>query len=390
MSYVDDLLAELCPNGVRHLPLSSHEVANFSTGKQLNRETLSARGKYEVFNGGIGSSGWHSEYNTDGPAIIVSQGGASAGFVNFISDRFWAGAHCYVVTPGPAIDRRYLYHVLKSKQTSIQSTARGAGIPGLARGALGATVIPVPPLEVQNEIARVLDQFTRLEAELEAELEARRRQYEYYRDAVFEASSIRSEWKHLSEVGLFERGSSLQKKDLLDVGVPCIHYGQVYTFYGVSAKETRSFVSGDFARGKRHLNPGDVFVATTSENEEDLGKAVAWLGSEPAVASSDAYIFRPEMDARFVSHFFASTHFHAQKKRFITGTKVKRLSASAMEKMEIPVPEKAEQERIADSLDCFDGLVNDPSIGLPAELAARRKQYESYRDRLLTFKEATA
>ncbi|MGO2081763.1 restriction endonuclease subunit S, partial [Glutamicibacter arilaitensis] len=226
-----------------------------------------------------------------------------------------------------------------------------------------------------------------LEAELEAELEARNQQYAHYRDDAFEGVAKRNDWKPLSSVGQFERGSALQKKDLVDSGIPCFHYGQVYTFYGVSAEETKSFVTNDFAQGKRVLNPGDVFVATTSENEEDLGKAVAWIGKEPAVASSDAYIFRSELDARFVSYFFASSHFHSQKKRFITGTKVKRLSGDAMGKIEIPVPDLKDQIRIADLLDKFDAIVNDLSRGLPAELNARRKQYEYYRDQLLSFKE---
>ncbi|MCB8045004.1 restriction endonuclease subunit S [Microbacterium oxydans] len=135
---------------------------------------------------------------------------------------------------------------------------------------------------------------------------------------------------------------------------------------------------------------GDVFVAATSENEEDLGKAVAWLGDKPAVASNDAYIYRHSMDARYISYFFASKQFHSQKKRYITGTKVKRLSSEALEKMQVPMLTRAEQEVIAEQLDRFDALVNDLSIGLPAELAARRKQYEYYRDTLLVFEEMTS
>lgn len=191
----------------------------------------------------------------------------------------------------------------------------------------------------------------------------------------------------LASLRTFERGSSLQKKDLRAAGTPCFHYGEVYTHYGVSAVETRSFVDPAFAVRKRVLHTGDLFVAATSENDDDLGKAVAWMGEADVVASNDAYIFRPNADASHVSHFFASTHFDRQKRPFITGTKVKRLPSSNLGKIRIPIPSLGQQRGIVEQLDAFDALVNDLSIGLPSELNARRKQYEYYRDKLLTFKE---
>lgn len=192
------------------------------------------------------------------------------------------------------------------------------------------------------------------------------------------------EYKPLGEVGTFSRGGGLQKKDFTESGVGCIHYGQIYTHYGIWATETKSFVSDDFAAKKRKMLPGDVFIATTSENDEDLGKATAWLGTEEIVTSGDGYIFRHSMSPKFVSYFFNSSLFHRSIERWITGTKVRRISSAAMSKVMTPCPPIEIQQEIVKILDTFQSLEAE----LEAELEARKKQYEFYRDQLLTFTES--
>lgn len=192
------------------------------------------------------------------------------------------------------------------------------------------------------------------------------------------------EYKPLGEVGTFSRGGGLQKKDFTESGVGCIHYGQIYTHYGIWATETKSFVSDDFAAKKRKMLPGDVFIATTSENDEDLGKATAWLGTEEIVTSGDGYIFRHSMNPKFVSYFFNSSLFHRSIERWITGTKVRRISSAAMSKVMTPCPPIEIQQEIVKILDTFQSLEAE----LEAELEARKKQYEFYRDQLLTFTES--
>lgn len=187
------------------------------------------------------------------------------------------------------------------------------------------------------------------------------------------------EYKGLGEVGTFVRGSGLQKKDFVDEGIGCIHYGQVYTDYGISATQPKSFVTAEFASNKRKVLPGDVFIATTSENDEDLGKAVAWLGNDALVASGDAYIYKHSLDAKYVAYFLNSTSFHEQKQRWITGTKVRRIAASALERIIIPVPPLPVQQEIVRKLDMFTQLEAE----LEAELEARKKQYSYYAGGLL-------
>lgn len=194
----------------------------------------------------------------------------------------------------------------------------------------------------------------------------------------------------LGEVGQFKRGSSFQKKHFSPMGKGCIHYGQLYTHYGPHASETITFLDNDFAQGKATASSGDLIIATTSENDEDVCKAVAWLGKDDVVVSNDALIYSHSLNPKYVSYWFGSAGFQKQKTSHITGTKVRRISSNALEKLLIPAPSLEEQERIVSILDKFDTLVNDISQGLPAEIEARRKQYEYYRDKLLTFKDKVA
>lgn len=383
MSRIAELIEEFCPAGVEYRRIEEL-LRVCATPRGIKRSAYALGSTIPIVDQGQSLiSGY-----TDDHTLAVAQGtyivfGDHTRAVKWVDFPFAVGADgTKVLLASEVLVPKFAYYAMSNLNMPDRGYNRHWTIVREMR-------IPIPPLPVQEEIVRILDTFSALEAELEAELEARKQQYEHYRDTLF-TQYPRAEWRPLSSAGSFERGSALQKKHLTDSGVPCFHYGQVYTHYGVSATTTKSYVTPDFAAGKRLVNPGDVFIATTSENEEDLGKSVAWLGENPAVASSDAYIFRPNADARYVSYFLASSHFQEQKRRHITGTKVKRLSGEAIGKIEIPMPSRAEQVHIADTLDNFDLLVNDLSIGLPAELAARRKQYEYYRDRLLTFEELSA
>ncbi len=145
---------------------------------------MNKQGSYPVINGGIEPSGYIEQYNQDENTITIAQGGVSAGFVNWITTKFWAGAHCYVIIPKDNILNRYLYHFLKSKEYELQKYQYGAGIPALSKSIINQLKIPVPSLPIQNEIIRILDNFTELTSELTAELTARKKQYEYYRDKL--------------------------------------------------------------------------------------------------------------------------------------------------------------------------------------------------------------
>ncbi len=237
----------------------------------------------------------------------------------------------------------------------------------------------------------VLDRFTQLEAELEAELEARRRQYAHYQDSLLAFPGIADVARvPMGELGEFIRGRRFTKSDVVDDGIQSIHYGEIYTRYGVSTSSTVSQVRRDIADRLRYAQPGDVVIAAVGETVEDVGKAVAWLGNAPVAIHDDTFLFRSEMNPKYVSYFFQTDAFHAEKSKYVARAKIKRLSGESLARISIPVPNRTDQDRVVSILDKFDALTNDLNIGLPAELAARRKQYEYYRDKLLTFEEMAA
>ena len=286
---------------------------------------------------------------------------------------------------------KYLAYILKTTyfQNEVKKITGVGSVPNVPQSSLAKIEIPLPPIEVQTEIVRILDKFTSLEAELEAELDCRKRQYEYYRDKLLSFDNVGGqevEWKKMSEVGTFIRGNGLQKKDFTEEGVGCIHYGQLYTHYGTSATETITYCSSELAKKLRKAAKGDIVIATTSENVEDVCKAVAWLGEEEIAVSGDAFIYKHTQNPKYMAYLFQTASFFNYKKKKATGTKVIRLTGDAMGNYLAPIPSLEEQQRIVSILDRFESLTTSLQSGLPAEISARRQQYEYYRDKLLTFK----
>ena len=248
---------------------------------------------------------------------------------------------------------------------------------------------PLPPIKVQTEIVRILDKFTSLEAELEAELDCRKRQYEYYRDKLLSFDNVGGqevEWKKMSEVGTFIRGNGLQKKDFTESGVGCIHYGQIYTKFNTFTDKTLTYCSENVARKLTPVHPGDLIIACTSENVEDVCKTVAWLGKEDIVTGGHACVFSHHENPKYIAYLLQTENFFQQKKKYARGVKVIDIKVADLQKITLPIPSLEEQQRIVSILDRFESLTTSLQSGFPAEIAARRQQYEHYRDKLLTFK----
>ena len=275
----------------------------------------------------------------------------------------------------------FLFHLIGTDDfyAHVEANERGASYPAITDAAVKAFRIPIPPLEVQREIVKVLGTFTKLEA--------RRRQYKYYRDALLAFGDQGVRWATMAEVGEFIRGRRFTKEDYVPDGIECIHYGDIYTQYGIATSATVSHVRSDMASALRFAKPGDLVIAGVGETVEDVGKAVAWLGDGEVAIHDDCFAYRHSLNPKFVSYYFQTAAFHAEKNKYVARAKVKRLSAENLGKLAIPIPPLDEQVRIVAILDKFDALVNDLGSGLPAEIKARRQQYEHYRDCLLSFRE---
>lgn len=273
----------------------------------------------------------------------------------------------------------------------IQKAASGVTRINISKARFMNIRVPVPPLEVQREIVRMLDTFTDLEAELEADLEARRQQYAHYRDFLLsftEREGVR--WVPMGELGTFMRGRRFTKSDMVVEGIPSIHYGEIYTHYGVSASEANSCVREEIRETLRFARPGDVVIASVGETVEDVAKSVAWLGETEVAIHDDSFAFRSDADPTYIAYVMQTADFQAQKEKHVARGKVKRVGSANLGKIVVPVPSIEEQRRIVVILNSFDALANDLSFGLPAEIAARRNQYTYYRDRLLSFEEASS
>ena len=361
------------------------EVVRLEKGKQLNKTALLEEGTYPAYNGGVSFSGFTNTYNYEENTIIISQGGASAGFVNFVTTKFYANAHCYVILPNTElVENRFVYHFLKSNQEILMSRQLGAGIPALRTSEILGIQIPLPPLSVQQEIVRILDKFTQLEAELEAELDCRKRQYEYYRNKLLSYEGNEVEWKTLGEVGEIRMCKRILKEQTSD-------YGEV-PFYkiGTFGKEADAYISKELFNEYRskynYPNVGDILISASGT----IGRTVIFDGKEAYF--QDSNIVWIENDQKKVLNKYLFYCYQIAKWNISEGGTIQRLYNENLRKTLIPIPypnnpEKSleEQQRIVTILDKFDTLVNSISEGLPREIELRRKQYEYYREKLLTF-----
>ncbi|EFH3315413.1 TPA: restriction endonuclease subunit S [Escherichia coli] len=315
---------------------------------------------------------------------------------------YYFGGFMGVVRCDEKLNPRYLFHVLTSDifQKYLDEMLNSSTINNLNSAVMGRFKIPLPcpdtpekSLAIQSEIVRTLDKFTALTAELTAELNMRKKQYNYYRDQLLSFKEGEVEWKTLGEIGEFIRGKRFTKADYVeDGGISVIHYGEIYTRYGVYTTHSLSQVRADMAASLRYAKHGDVVITDVGETVEDVGKAVAWLGDDDIAIHDHCYAFRHSLNPKFISYYMQTDSFISEKAKYVARTKVNTLLINGFSKIMIPVPypkdhEKSlkEQARIVAILDKFDTLTNSITEGLPREIELRQKQYEYYRDLLFSF-----
>ena len=285
---------------------------------------------------------------------------------------------------------KFLFRTLSIRKEIVKS-ASGVTRFNISKARFKKIKIPIPPLTVQTEIVKILDALTAFTSELTSELILRQKQYEYYREKLlsfdsFELSVGVVQWIKLIDLGELIRGNGLKKKDFTETGVPAIHYGQIYTYYGTFATKTKSFVSPELAKKLKKAKYGDVLIAGTSENLKDVMKPLGWLGSEIAF-SGDMFAFRPNkrVNTKYLTYILQTERFYKFKEKYAQGTKVIRVKADNFLNYEIPLPTFEEQQRIVSILDKFETLTNSITEGFPLAIEQSQKRYEYYRELLLNF-----
>ncbi|MGO0100127.1 restriction endonuclease subunit S [Streptococcus suis] len=323
----------------------------------------------------------------------------------------------YVFRASDEVLPDYIYHIFGSNAFNnfVEENQSGASYPAISNSLVEQYKLPVPSKKVQSRIVQVLDNFDAvcndLNIGLPKEIEQRQKQYEYFREKLltFTAEGVYpGQWTVDSERGpsdlirllqwvfgtirvelgticTFTRGNGLQKKDFTEEGYPVIHYGQIYTRYGFSTDKTISFTDQNVFAKLKKAKPGDIVMATTSENVEDVGKAVVWEGNEEVGIGGHSCALQTEQSSKFLVYYFQSNDFQRQKEKMVVGTKVIELYPKNIQKMLIVLPSLEEQSRIVTILDKFDELTTSISQGLSKEIELRQKQYEYFRDTLLNF-----
>jgi len=408
VSRIDELIAELCPDGVPYRELG--DVASYSNSRigadAVDSETFVGVDNLRPNQGGRTPSG---HVPTVGNLTEYRAGDVLIGNIRPYLKKIWlatnrggcSGDVLAVRIREPfssAIMPEFLYRLLSAEAFFAYDMqhAKGAKMPRGNKPMILKYRIPVPPLEVQREIVRILDLFTTLEAELEAELEARRRQYAHYRDSLLTFPEGGVRWIPMGEVGsIFGGLTGKSKQDFSEGNARFISYVNVLNNVAVNVA-ANDFVRVEASERQRALRRGDILFTGSSETPNEVGMSAVVTADvrEPLYLNSFCIGYRLHqadlLEPDFAKHLFRSAGMRSQIIRTASGVTRFNVSKSRLAKVLVPVPGLDEQRRIANILDKFDALVNDLSVGLPAELAARRTQYEYYRDRLLTFREAVA
>ncbi len=363
----------------------------------------STEGAYPVISGGRVPAFYCDKFNREGETITVAGSGAGAGYVQYWNEPIFV-CDAFSIKGCEDVSTKYLYYYLTNLQDKIYATKKGGGVPHVHISSIENFLIPIPHPDIQEEIVRILDNFTNLAAELQAELTARKKQYEYYRDALLtppfgiaqgataepvEAQLTHVEWKTLGEIATVTKLAGFEFTKYVRYS----ETGNIIALRGLNVKngqlnldDVKYIDKSDFSK----LNRSKLFI------NDMLFTYVGTVGQVALVDKNDKYYLAPNVALvrfedenvypPFMKFYFQTSFFKKnQIDRYSGESSMKNLTMENIRKFKIPLPPLPVQQRIVHVLDNFDAICADLNIGLPAEIEARKKQYEYYRDKLLSF-----
>lgn len=362
MNWIEKMIAEQCPNGVERVKLG--DVCEISIGEFVHKNNQDDSFEFPVYNGGTSYTGFYNKFNSLAGNVIVSARGANAGFVNLVNRNFWAGNSCYSIC---TLDKKivsniFIYNILKNSQnTLIENQQKGGGIPAISKKQMEGFEIPLPPPSIQEEIVSVLDKFSELIEKTDEEIALRQKQYEYYREKLLTFEKGEVEMVKISSFTKILRGKRLTKKQLSESEkYPVYHGGQepigYYSDYNRDANTVMVINVGASAGtvgycDRDFWSSDGCFCLEKNPNVNDKYLYVALLGKEVAIKAKVRHAGIPTLDQNVI------------------------------ERLEIPIPSPSRQQSIVATLDKFEALISK----LKEERELRQKQYEYYREKLLTF-----
>ncbi len=391
MSELERLIAELCPDlpagrqvgGVEVKKLC--EVLTIKNGKDYKSF---AKGAYPVYGSG-GVMTYIDTFVCDKPSVLIPRKG-SLDKLYYVDVPFWTvDTIFWTEIDAEIIQPKFVYYYLQTQH--LEDLNMAGGVPSLTQSILNEVPIPLPPLPVQQEIVRILDNFTELTAELKAELTAelaaRKKQYEYYRDELLYIKnavpmvSLKTVVKRSSSGSTPTKGVNAYYENgtVPWLRTQDVKFNEIY--------EIKSFITEEAVEktSAKWIPENCVIVAIS-------GATAGRCAINKIATTTNQHCLNMEIDSSKALYKYVYYCVYSRYEELISRKQGARgdLNSTLIMGIEIPLPPIKEQERIVKILDQFDALVNDISIGLPAEIEARRKQYEYYRDKLLTFKEASA
>lgn len=394
MNKLKELINKLCPNGVKYKNIQ--ELCKISRGKVMSKDFIKSNaGEYPVYSSQTennGELGKISTYDFDGEYLTWTTDGANAGSVFYRKGKFSVTNVCGLLEiKNKVMIPKFLYYVLSIEAPKYVNA--GMGNPKLMSNVMAKIRVAVPPLEVQCEIVHILDDFTLLSAELSAELlaelKARREQFNYFRSKLFE--KYLSDFVELDSIGDVTKLAGFEFTKYVKYS----QEGNIIALRGLNVKDGR-LVLNDI----KYIDNSDFSKLERSKlyKNDLLYTYVGTVGQVGLVDQNNKYYLAPNVARirinnskvlpKFVMYFLQTPEFKVNQLDKLTGaSSMKNITMTNIRKFKIPLPSIEEQERIVNILDKFDKYCNNISEGLPAEIEARQKQYEYYRDKLLTFKE---
>ena len=374
MSKIFDLINELCPDGVEFRELG--DICELERGNTITSKDIND-GDIPVISGGQRPAYYHNEYNRDGETITIAGSGAYAGFIMYWNRPIFVADAFSIKSQENRVVIKFVYHFLLSKQEKIYNMKQGAGIPHVYAKDVSKIKLPVPPMEVQREIVRILDSFTsvteELMAKLTAELIARKKQYEFYRDFLLSFDELDKngggyELKMLGEICDLIAGGDISK-DKVSKEKDIKFKFPIYS-NGIGDNALYGFTD----------EPRVMKQCVTISARGTIGYCALRLDPFYPIVRLICAIPKSNITAQFLKHFLDT------QKISVPTSGIPQLTIPMVAKIKIPVPSLQTQQKVVDILDKFDTLVNSITEGLPREIELRRKQYEYYRELLLNFK----
>ena len=412
MSRLDELIKELCPNGVEYKRLG--EVIHRHSEKPKNtniklvytvskdygiiesleywKKTASEkRASYQIYSEDI------SNYNVIRKNMFAYNPArlniGSIGYLLEQEEGLLSPMYVIFKIDENFLLPRYVLYYLKSPKilTIIDSKKENGARFRFDFKNWSRILIPIPPLEVQEEIVKILDSYTKsveeLKEKLNEELIARRNQYSWYRDYLLKFENKVEIVKLKNIATEMYRGNGIKREEVRETGIPCVRYGEIYTDYGISFEKTKSYTDENLITNKKYIDYGDILFAITGESVEEIGKSTAYIGKEKCLVGGDILVMKHKQDPVYLSYVLSTENAQKQKSKGKIKSKVVHTNATDIGEIEIPLPPLEVQKRIVEVLDNFEKICKELNIELSSEIEIKEKEYEFFRNYLLTFEE---